>query len=117
MEKGYASNRLKKIGNEIADSVEKDIEKAGKNLGSVIISDASTWLMEKYEKWKKDRNAKFQYKELQKYIEANDRTVQIGMDKKEIAVMWAMRELGYSQEKTQEILDLANKAYSPRGER
>lgn len=32
------------------------------------------------------------------------------LDKKEIAVMWAMRKLGYTQEQAQEVLDLANKA-------
>ena len=36
------------------------------------------------------------------------------MDKKEIAVMWAMREVGYSEEETKEVLDLANKAYLPK---
>jgi len=33
------------------------------------------------------------------------------MEKKEIAIMWAMRKLGYSEEQTQQVLDLANKAY------
>lgn len=62
----------------------------------------------------KGQSLKPKYKELQNYIEVGNETVQIGMDKKELAVMWAMRELGYSEEKTKEVLDLANKAYLPK---
>jgi Holliday junction resolvasome RuvABC DNA-binding subunit len=36
------------------------------------------------------------------------------MDKKEIAVMWAMKKLGYTEEQMQELLDLANEAYKPK---
>ena len=111
------SPRLERITNELADTVESSVTEAGKNIISVLISDAKMWLMNTYEQWKNSRSLKPKYQELQKYIEASNETIQIGMDKKEIAVMWAMRNLGYTQEQTQEVLDLANKAYLPKDER
>lgn len=109
--------RLERITNELADSVESSVTEAGKNIISVLISDAKAWLMNTYEQWKKSRSLKPKYDELQKYIEVSNETIQIGMDKKEIAVMWAMRKLGYTQEQAQEVLDLANKAYLPKEQR
>lgn len=84
---------------------------------SVFISDAASWLMNAYEKLKNGQSLKPKYKELQRYIEESNESVQIGMDKKELAVIWAMRELGYPEEKTQEVLGLANKAYLPKEKR
>ena len=111
------STRLKRITNDIADSAENSITEAGQKMISVFITDATSWLMSTYEKWKRNYSLKPRYKELQKYIEVNNETIQIGMDKKELAVMWAMRKLGYTEEKTQEVLDLANKAYFPKEKR
>lgn len=53
-------------------------------------------------------------KQLQMAIEQHNRTIEIGMEKKEIAVMWAMRKLGYSKEDVDKVLDLANQAYEPK---
>lgn len=117
MNTGKDSTRLKRITNGLADSAESSITEAGQKIISVFINDAASWLMNAYEKWKKSQSIKPKYKELQRYIEVSNESVQIGMDKKEIAVMWAMRELGYTDEKTQEVLDLANKAYLPKEER
>lgn len=105
--------RVKRIGSGLADSVESGVTEAGQKMISVLINDAATWLMGTYEKWKKSRSQKYKYEMLQKYIEISNETIQIGMEKKEIAVMWAMQRLGYSEEKTQEVLDMANKAYLP----
>ena len=49
-------------------------------------------------------------------IEQHNRTIEIGMEKKEIAVMWAMKKLGYSKEDVEKVLDLANQAYGPKEE-
>lgn len=117
MDNRKVSPRLDRITNELADAAESDIAEAGKSIISVLINDAKTWLMSTYQKWKNSRSLKPQYEELQKYIEASNETVQIGMDKKEIAVMWAMKKLGYTEEQTQEVLDLANKAYLPKEEK
>lgn len=111
------STRLKRITNGLADSAENSITEVGQKMISVFINDAASWLMSTYEKWKKNQSLKPKYKELQSYIEISNESVQIGMDKKEIAVMWAMRKLGYTDEKAQEVLDLANKAYLPKEER
>ncbi len=108
--------RLRRITNSIADSAESGITEAGQTIVSVLISDAAKYLMDEYNKWKRSRSQKPKYLDLQKYIEVNNETVQIGMDKKELAIMWAMKELGYNEEKIKEILDLANKAYSPKEE-
>lgn len=117
MDNRNKSPRLNRITNELADSVENSITKAGKNIISVFISEAESWLLNTYERWKRSRSLQPKYEELQKYIEVSNENVQIGMDKKEIAVMWAMRKLGYTEEQTQEVLDLANKAYLPKEEK
>ena len=111
------TTRLKRITDGIADSAETSITEAGRKMVSVFISDATSWIMNNYEKWKQSRSLKPKYEELQKYIEVSNDTIQIGMDKKELAVMWAMHELGYTEEETQEVLDLANKAYLPKENR
>lgn len=117
MDNNNDSTRLKRISNELVDSAENSFIAVGQRMISAIINDAESWLMQHYEKWKKSRSFEPKYKQLQKYIEVSNDNVQIGMDKKEIAVMWAMRELGYTEEQTQEVLDLANKAYLPKEKR
>ena len=111
MDNSKSSPRLERIKNELADSIETNITETGKSVISDLISDAKSWSMRTYEQWKKSHSLKPKYEELQKYIEISNENVQIGMDKKEIAVMWAMRKLGYTQEQTQEVLELANMAY------
>lgn len=117
MNKGNNSTRSRRIINCIADSAESSIIAESQKMTPVFISDAAAWIMSTYEKWKSSKSSKLKYKELQKYIEASNETIQIGMDKKEIAVMWAMYELGYSEEKIKEVLDLASKAYLPNNRR
>lgn len=117
MNAGKDPTRLKRITDGLADSAENSITEVGQKMISVFINDAASWLMNAYEKWKRSQSLKPKYAELQRYIEVSNEAVQIGMDKKELAVMWAMRKLGYTEEKTQEVLDLANKAYLPKEER
>lgn len=117
MNNGKDSTRLKRMKDGLADSAVSSIIEAGNEIIPVFINDAKSWLMDAYEKLKNGQALESKYKELQRYIEESNESVQIGMDKKEIAVMWAMRKLGYTQEKTQEVLDLANKAYLPKEER
>jgi len=47
-------------------------------------------------------------------ISISNENVEIGMEKKEVAVMWAMQKLGYGKEETQRVLKLANEAYNPK---
>lgn len=117
MDNSKDSVRLKRITNNLADSAENSFTEAGKKMISVFINDAASWLMNTYEKLKKNQSLKPKYTELQRYIEVSNETIQIGMDKKELAVMWAMRKLGYTEEQTQEVLNMANKAYLPKKER
>ena len=117
MDNSNEATRLRRITNSIADSAENSITETAQQMVTVFINDAAKWLMCSYEKWKKSQSTKPQYEELEKYIKASNDTIQIGMDKKEIAVMWAMRKLGYSEEQTKEVLDLAAKAYLPKEER
>lgn len=117
MDNSKDSVRLKRITNNLADSAENSIKEVGQKMISVFINDAASWLMNTYEKCKRSQSLKPKYAELQKYIEVSNETIQIGMDKKELAVMWAMRKLGYTEEQTQEVLDMANKAYLPKKER
>ena len=117
MDNSNEATRFKRITNSIADSAERSITENGHKMVSVFINDAAKWLMSSYEKWKKSQSTKPKYEELQKYIEVSNDVIQIGMDKKELAVMWAMRNLGYTEEQTKEVLDLASKAYLPKEER
>lgn len=117
MNGGNGTNRLKRIGDKVVNTAEEKVSEESQKMVSVFIADTFGGLMNAYEKLKRRWSLKPKYKELQKYIEANNETIQIGMEKKEIAFMWAMRELGYTEEKMQEVLDLANKAYLPKVER
>lgn len=110
------TTRMKRIANGLADSIESGVKDSGQRMISVLINDAESWLMDTYEKWKRGKALKPKYEELQRYIEASNESIQIGMDKKEIAVMWAMRKLDYSEEEINAVLDLANKAYLPKEE-
>lgn len=117
MENSKDSTRLKRMANKFADSMENSFTKVGQKVISSIINDGETWLMSTYEKWKRNQCAKAKFETLQQYIEVNNETTQIGMEKKEIAVMWAMQKLSYSEEQIREVLNLANKAYLPKEER
>ena len=86
MDNRKESPRLNRITNELADSVENSITKAGKNIISVFISEAESWLLNTYERWKRSLSLQPKYEELQKYIEVSSENIQIGMDKKEIAI-------------------------------
>ncbi len=116
MEDKSVSSRIQRICTQLGDVAEENIGEHGKRAVTVMISDAAIWLMNTYEKIKKNLFPKTKLKNLQEYIEANGKAVQIGMEKKEIAVMWAMRKLGYTEDQTHEILSWANKAYLPKGE-
>lgn len=113
------SSRLKRIGESLADTAESGIIEVTQKVITVFISDAGSWVMNRYEQWKnresgKEKPSNTKHKELQKYIDASNESIQIGMEKKEIAVMWAMIKLGYSDEEIQKVLDLANTAYLPK---
>lgn len=62
-------------------------------------------------KTKPKNNVDVELQQLEERIRESNELVDIGMEKKEIAVMWAMRKLGYSEDEVQKILDVANEAY------
>lgn len=55
---------------------------------------------------KNDAQVKLQ--ELERSIEIFNEHVEIGMKQEKLAVMWAMRKLGYSTEEIQQVINLAN---------
>ena len=117
MGKSNGTTRMDRIAGELADSAESKLIKSGKEIIDILFDEAQSRLIDAFNKWKARKSSKLKLQELQDYIQASDRMVQIGMDKKEIAVIWAMRELGYTQENIHEVLDLANKAYLSNGEK
>ena len=111
------STRSKRIFNSLADSTESSVLDAGKEIISVFVDDAKSRIMDTYKNWKNKHFQKPKFEDLDKYIKKSNETIQIGMEKKEISIMWAMKKLGYTEKETQEILDLANKAYLPSGDK
>ena len=102
---------------EIVDFAKNKVAESAKRMVTVVIRDSEEWIMKKYKEMKSRQAAKPKYEDLQRYIEQHDEMVQIGMDKEEIAIIWAMKKLDYSSEQMQEVLDLASKAYLPQGEK
>jgi len=109
-------SRGKKMVDGILDAGANELTNIGIETTRVIIQDVRDWVINKYIKFKSisndDTEAKLE--SLRIRIELSNENVEIGMEKKEIAVMWAMKKIGYSEEQTQEVLSLANKAYQPK---
>ena len=107
-------SRSKKLIDNIVDVTCDELQEIAKEGIHAVINDVKEWVIHRYSSFfksdsKKDTAQKL--KELQNEIAISNTYVEIGMRQKEIAVMWAMKRLGYSEEETQQILDLANGAY------
>ncbi len=103
------NNRVKKIYDSVLDAAANDVGEIAVDVTHKVVHYIRDWVINQYFTPKED--AKKKLEELEEQLRISDKNVSIGMRKKEIAVMWAMRKLGYSEEQTQEILNLANEAY------
>lgn len=112
------NNRLKKIGNSVLDAATEDLEKMGVDATHTVLQYVKDWVINLYQKRVEANNTAktngLKLEDLERQIKSSNENIKIGMDKKEIAVMWAMRKLGYTEEETQQILELANEAYGKR---
>lgn len=104
---------VKKMKDEIFDTAVAELTQAGKDCIHVLVQDMKEWVRKRYISIKSDStiDSEVELEDLERRIAISNETVEIGMEKKELAVMWAMRKLGYSEEETQKILNLANEAY------
>lgn len=107
------NSRREKVFNSILDAGAEDIQKIGVEVTHAVIQEVKEWVLNKYNRVKTSsyNDARIKLEDLEMQIKISNTNVDIGMEKKEIAIMWAMRKLGYSEEQTQQVLDLANKAY------
>ncbi|SDI44199.1 hypothetical protein [Proteiniclasticum ruminis] len=108
--------RREEVVNSILDAGALDIKNIGVDATHVIIHEVKEWLIDRYNKVKSNpiNDQKMTLDDLEMRIKISNKNVDIGMRKKEIAIMWAMKRLGYGEEQTQEVLDLANIAYQKR---
>ena len=95
-----------------------ELTMAGKEIIHIVVQDVKEWLINKYNgiKSKKPINSEAELEKLERQLAISDEYIEIGMRKKEIAVMWAMKKLGYVEEETKQILNLANEAYKSRND-
>lgn len=109
------NNRLKRIGNSVLDAGTEDLEKMAVDATHAALQYVKDWVINLYQNRVKANNTAkantLKLEDLERQIRISDETIKIGMDKKEIAVMWAMRKLGYTEEQTQQVLNLASEAY------
>lgn len=108
------NNRGKRIVDGVLDTGTAELTSMGIDATRLIFQEVREWAINRYKKFKSKADAEVKLEQLQRYIEVSEENVSIGMDKKEIAVMWAMKKLGYTEEQMQELLDLANEAYKPK---
>lgn len=113
MDEKSVKSRKETIKNELFDAGANELTEAGKEIIHTVFQDVKEWVREKYNSFKSSSviDTETELEELEMRITLSNEAVNIGMEKKEIAVMWAMRKLGYSQEETQKVLDKANEAY------
>lgn len=85
-----------------------------------VLNDIKEWIAARYNEFKapaqNSESPEERLKRLQAELERDNHYISIGMEKKEIAIMWAMMKLGYSREETDKILDTANQAYNPKND-
>lgn len=110
-------SRSEKMVSEILDSGFDELTKVGIEAGRALIQEVKAWGIKKYQeiKSKPDANAKAKLENLQRYIDMSNSFIEIGMEKKEIDFMWAMKKLGYSKEEIEKIVEAANMIHSDEG--
>ena len=96
------NSRRDMIVNSVLDAGAEDVKNIGVDVTHAIIQEVKDWVIDKYNKKKFNVDAQAKLEGLEKQIRLSNETIEIGMEKKEIAVMWAMRKLGYTEEQTQD---------------
>ena len=118
MEGQSLESRKEKIKNEVLDAgtdeLANELAKAGKEAIHRLIQDVKEYIGNQYSNFKLNSVNNAELKKLEMRIAISNENVEIGMEKKEIAVVWAMQKLGYSKEDIQKVLNLANQAYNPK---
>ncbi|MGN0736473.1 MAG: hypothetical protein ACI4LP_11790 [Anaerovoracaceae bacterium] len=108
-------SRKDKLKNSLLDTATNELQNAGNEAIKTVLNDIKDWIKDRYLELKHPRvDTEKELKRLQREINQHNHSIEIGMEKEEIAVMWAMRKLGYSKEDTDKVLNLASKAYNPK---
>ncbi|MFQ7240839.1 hypothetical protein [Agathobaculum sp.] len=108
-------SRLRKIGNKVLDAGAADLEEYAVNATHEVLRQVKDWLVNLYNSRISNTHnttAVLKLEDLEKRIQLSNESINIDMEKKEIAVMWAMRKLGYTEDETAQVLKTANEAYS-----
>lgn len=102
--------RVKNMIDGILDAAFKEFEGLGVDAISVVFQDVKEWGINKYNQLKapSDNEPQMTLEDLQHYLDKHNEIVEIGVEQEKIAVMWAMKKLGYSEEQIQEVINLAN---------
>lgn len=108
-------SRREKVKDGFYDASTDEAIEAGKEIIHVFVQEIKNSIINRYysSKSNSDADIKLELNKLEQYISISNENVDIGMSKKELAVMWAMQKLSYGEEEIQQILDLANEAYKP----
>ena len=115
MENNHVKERAKRMGNDLFDKTADESTELGADAIHAVFQYVRGWI----NNWINSKNSSKhgnpdeELKKLEQEIAYSDKITKIGMEKQSIAVMWAMRKLGYTEEQTREVLDLADKAYTP----
>ena len=109
-----------KILDELLDTATNEFVNTGNTAVRTVLNDTKDWIATRYNEFKapaqNSESPEERLKRLQAELERDNHYISIGMEKKEIAIMWAMMKLGYSREETDKILDAANQAYNPKND-
>ena len=86
------NNRLKRIGNSVLDAGTEDLEKMAVDATHAALQFVKDWVINLYQNRIKATNTTktnaLKLEELERQIRLSNETINIGMEKKEIAVMW-----------------------------
>lgn len=118
MDKEAKRTRASQITNKIADAGAEEIAELGIEVVQQIISTLGNKLKKLIEKaiTQTDEKTKQEIQQdaldlLQEEIDAHKRIMKLGEEKKEIAFMFAMKKLRYSEEQMDLLLDTAGRSY------
>ena len=91
--------RVKNMIDGILDAAFKEFEGLGVDAISVVFQDVKEWGINKYNQLKtpSDNEPQMTLEDLQHYLDKHNEIVEIGVEQEKIAVMWAMKKLGYSE--------------------
>lgn len=108
------NSRLQKIGSKVLDAGAEDLERYSVAATHEVLRQVKDWVVNLYNSRIQNtfkNTATLKLEDLERRIQLSNENITIGMEKKEIAVMWAMRKLGYTEEQTAQVLKMANEAY------